>query len=157
MGHAHVATRDSAAPADPGAWGWRLREGKRRHQRAEWSPQGARVGWLDVQNLLFDIDSAYRAPQATAADGDGIPIGVQTLVKRLHEANRLNSIDERRRKLRVRRMLGGRRQEVLHLHANVLEERIVDKTGPIGPSTGAKEWPARRFGYGRGHFGERVN
>ena len=101
-------------------------------------PQGARVGWLDGQNLFLDIDAAYRAAQATAADGDGIPVGVQTLVKRLHETNRLKSIDERRGKLRVRRMLGGSRQEVLHLHADVLESSIVDRTSPIGPSTGAK-------------------
>jgi hypothetical protein len=78
-------------------------------------PRGARVGWLDGRDLFLDIDSAYHAGQAMAADGDGVAIGVQTLVKRLYEAGWLKSVDERRRKLKVRRMIDGRRLEILHL------------------------------------------
>jgi hypothetical protein len=48
-------------------------------------------------------------------------IGVQTLIKRLHESGRLKSVDERRGKLRVRRMIDGRRLEVLHLPADAPE------------------------------------
>jgi len=90
----------------------------RNRGRAAWLPQGARVGWLDGQDLFLDIDSAYRATQAMAADGDGIAVGILTLVKRLHEGGWLKSVDERRGKLKVRRMIDGRRLEVLHLHAN---------------------------------------
>ncbi len=43
------------------------------------------------------MDSAYRAAKAMAADGDGIVVGVQTLVWRLHESDRLKSIDEKAR------------------------------------------------------------
>jgi hypothetical protein len=60
---------------------------------AAWLPQGARVGWMDGQDLFLDIDSAYRAAQAIVADGDGIAVGIQTLSKRLPESGRLKSID----------------------------------------------------------------
>jgi hypothetical protein len=67
-------------------------------------PQGARVGWLNGQDLFLDVDSAYRAAQTTAMNRDGIVVGVQTPVKRLHESGSLKSVDERRGKLKVRRM-----------------------------------------------------
>lgn len=73
-----------------------------------------------------------------AADGDGIAVGIQTLIKRLHESGRLQSIDQQRGKLKVRRIIDGRRLEVLHLPADVLARSLTEKTGPIGPSTGAK-------------------
>jgi hypothetical protein len=41
-------------------------------------PQGARVGWLYGQDLFLDVDSAYRAAQTMAMNGDGIVVGVQT-------------------------------------------------------------------------------
>jgi hypothetical protein len=44
-------------------------------------------------------------------------VGVHTIVKRLHETSRLKSIDEKREKLKVRRMIDGIRLEVLHLSA----------------------------------------
>jgi hypothetical protein len=53
-----------------------------------------------------------------AADSDGFAIGVQTLIKRLHESGRLKSVHERRGKLKVRRVIDGRRLEVLHLPAH---------------------------------------
>jgi hypothetical protein len=136
-GRAHVATRDGTAPTNPGTRGWRTRR-PRDHRRVEWPPLGARVGWLDGRDLFLDIDSAFRAAQAMATDGDGIAVGVQTLVKRLHESGWLKSVDERREKLKVRRVIDGSRLEVLHLHADVLERSVARKTGPIGPSKGAK-------------------
>jgi hypothetical protein len=136
-GHAHLAARDGGTPANPGARGWRT-QSTRNHRRAAWLPQGARVGWLDGQDLFLDIDSAYRAAQAMVTDGDGLSVGVSALIKRFHETGRLQSIDQRRRKLKIRRMIDGRRLEVLHLPADALELSITGKTGPIGPSTGAK-------------------
>jgi hypothetical protein len=117
-GRAHVAARNGGIPDDPGTRGWRSSRLARNHGRAEWLPQGARVGWLDGQDLFLDIDSAYRAAQAMVTDGDGIAVGILTLVKRLHEGGWLKSVDERRGRLKVRRMIDGRRLEVLHLHAN---------------------------------------
>ena len=52
-------------------------------------------GWM-VRIFSLDIDSAYRAANAMAADGDGIVVGVQTLIKRLHESGRLKSVDGQR-------------------------------------------------------------
>ena len=72
-----------------------------------------------------------------AADGDGIAVGMPTLIKRLHEGGRLQSIDQRRGRLKVRRMIDGRRLEVLHLRTDFLEHPIAEKSGPIGPLTGA--------------------
>jgi len=54
----------------------------------------------------------------------------------------MKSIDERRDKLKIRRVIDGRRLEVLHLPADVMEHSMVEKTGPIGPLTGAKNDPA---------------
>ena len=136
-GHAHLVTRDGGVPDNPGCWGWRAQRTRSRG-RAEWVPQGARVGWLDGQDFFLDIDSAHRAAQAMANNGDGITVGVQTVVKRLHESGRLKSIDEQRCKLKVRRMIEGSRLEILHLPADVLGPSVAEKTGPIGPLTGAK-------------------
>jgi hypothetical protein len=86
----------------------------RNHRCAKWLPQGARVVWLDGQDLFLDIDSACRAARVMASDRDAIAIGVQTLVKRLHEGC-LKTIAGQRGKLKVRRLIVGRPLEVLHL------------------------------------------
>src|SRR6266446_6051658 len=141
-GRAHVATRDGTAPASPRARGWRADEPARNRRRVQWFPHGTRVGWLDGEEDLFlDIDSAYQAATAMAADGDGIAVGIPTLIKRLHEGGRLQSIDQRRGRLKVRRMIDGRRLEVLHLRTDFLEQPIAGKSGPIGPLTGAMRDP----------------
>ena len=142
-GRAHVAARNGGIPDDPGTRGWCSSRPARNPGRAEWLPQGARVGWLDGENLFLDIDAAYGVARAAAAGVDGIAVGIQTLIKRLHQSGRLKSIDERREKLKIRRVIDGRRLEVLHLPADVLEHSIVEKTGPIGPLTDAKNYPVR--------------
>jgi hypothetical protein len=78
---------------------------------------------------------AIYVARAAAADGDGLSVGVPTLMKRLHESGRLRSIDQQRGKLKVRRMIDGRRFEVLHLRTDFLEHSVAEKSGPIGPST----------------------
>jgi hypothetical protein len=142
-GRAHVATRDGRTPPNPGAWGWRAGECTRNHRRAEWLPQGARVGWLDGQGLFLDVDSAYQAAKAVAAGGDGIAVSVQTLVKRLHETGWLKSVDERRGKLKVRRMIEGSRLEVLHLARRRAGAFRRGKNRPNRPIDGCEETPAR--------------
>jgi hypothetical protein len=126
-GHAHLATRNGGVPDNPGCWGWRAHKPVRNCRRTEWLPRGQRIGWLDDRDLFLNIDSAYRAAQAMVTDGDGIAVGIQTLIKRLHESGRLKSIDERRAKLRVRRVIGGAWLEVLHLPAEVLEPSVAEK------------------------------
>jgi hypothetical protein len=71
------------------------------------------------------------AAQAIASDKDSIAVGVQTLIKRVHESGRLKSVDERRGKLRVRRIISGTRLEVLHLPADVLEHSVAEKNRPV--------------------------
>ena len=80
-----------------------------------------------ISLLVTTIDSACGVARAAAAGVDGIAVGIQTLIKRLHESGRLKSIDERREKLKIRRVIEGRRLEVLHLPADVLEHSIVGK------------------------------
>jgi hypothetical protein len=87
---------------------------------------------------IFSWTSTPLTAQAMVTDGDGLSVGVSALIKRFHETGRLQSIDQQRRKLKVRRMIDGRRLEVLHLPADALELSITGKPGPIGPSTGAK-------------------
>jgi hypothetical protein len=130
--HPRPQRRVPPFPRNPGARGWRTHR-TRNPGRAEWLPQGARVGWLDGQDLFLDIDSAYRVARAAAAGVDGLAVGSQTLIKRLHESGRLKSIDERRQKLKIRRVVDGRRLEVLHLPADVLEHSIVEKPAQQTP------------------------
>jgi hypothetical protein len=132
-GRAHVAARDGGMPDNPGAWGWRAGEPGRKHRMAGWSPQGARVGWLDRDDLYLDIDSTYRAAQAMATDGGGIAVGIQTLAKKLNQTGRLKSVDQRRGKLRVRRIISGARREVLHLPADLLQHSLAEKNQPDRP------------------------
>jgi hypothetical protein len=82
---------------------------------------------LDGQDLFLDVDSAYAVARAPTTGVDGIAVGIQTLIKRLHESGRMKSIDEGREKLKIRRVIDGRRLEVLHLPDNVLEHSMVEK------------------------------
>jgi hypothetical protein len=82
--------------------------------------------------------SSWTSTPLTAPHSDGIAVGVQSLVKRLREAGWLKSVDERRGKLKVRRVIDGSRLEVLHLHANVLEHFVAEKW-PIRPFDGREE------------------
>jgi len=113
-GSAHIARReDGGQPENPQAWGWRedLATGAR--------PQGARVGWLDGDDLYLDADAAYRVVQGMAVE-NGIAVSVHTLAKRLHEAGMLASI-QGKGELKVRRTIEGREQtRVLHLRPTLL-------------------------------------
>lgn len=115
-GAAHVASFDGAAPEDPGAWGWRERTvGAGANERAEWHAQGRRVGWIDDVGVYLDRDSAYQACQAAAGGGEGLPISMATLTKRLHERGLLASTDGTRKSLLVRRVIENYRRNVLHI------------------------------------------
>jgi hypothetical protein len=137
-GRAHVATRDGGVPDNPGTWGWRESE-RSCKRRAQWLSQGVCVGWLDRQDLFLNIDAAYQVAQAVTAGGDGIAVSVQTIVRRLHDSGRLKSVDQRRGKLRVRRIIRGARREVLHLRADMLENPLPAKNRPNRPIGGHRE------------------
>ncbi len=126
-GRAHVAGEDGGIPPNPGAWGWRRETvGTGEFQRETWRAQRERVGWLvdDAQDhgLFLDPDASFAAAQSMGRDTDD-PLAVQprTLHRRLQQAELLLSVDEVRRRLTVRRTLGGARRYVLHLRASVLE------------------------------------
>jgi hypothetical protein len=111
-GRAHLADLDGNRPKEePAAWGWR-------HQFLGWSPQGRCIGWLDGDAVYLDPEVAHAEAQKLAADqNDALSVTCQTLGKRLHERNYLTAIDIKRKRLAVRKVCQGVRQEVWHLHA----------------------------------------
>jgi len=120
-GRAHVAGDDGSHPAQPPAWGWREVVVARNDERTEWRPQGARVGWVTGDDLFLDPDAAYVAAQALGREaGDTIALTPKTLHKRLHERGLLQAIDQARGTRTVRKMLEGRRREVLHIRGDAL-------------------------------------
>jgi len=132
-GRAHVAARNGGIPDDPGTRGWCSTRPARNHWRAEMvAPrrESRLAGW---SGPLPGHRLGLRRSRAAAAGVDGIAVGIQTLIKRLHESGRLKSIDEKREKLKIRRVIDGRRLEVLHLPAEVLEHSIVEKNRPNRP------------------------
>ncbi len=116
-GRAHLSSIHGSAPSDHVACGWRSRPIR---DDEELVPQGARVGWIDNDDLYLDAAAAYRAAREMANGSDGLAVTERTLYKRLHERGLLVSTDENRQTLKVRRIIEGRRQAVLHLHAAAL-------------------------------------
>jgi hypothetical protein len=80
-------------------------------------PQGARVGWLDGDDLYLDRDASYQAAERMAVNGDGIEVTSFTLARRLKQAGLLVSTDLANETLTIRKTLGGARIDVLHLRA----------------------------------------
>ncbi|MBN2430231.1 MAG: hypothetical protein JXQ27_02090, partial [Acidobacteria bacterium] len=84
-------------------------------------PSGPCVGWRDGADLYLEPHAAYRAAQAMAGDrGEALGVSVRTLSKRLHERGLLQSTDDARQTLTVRRTLAGRPRNVLHCPARLL-------------------------------------
>ncbi|MFI5258792.1 MAG: DUF3854 domain-containing protein [Candidatus Limnocylindrales bacterium] len=133
-GRAHVAGEDGGAPPNPGAWGWRMEtSGSGTFQGEVWRPGRERVGWLVENDLFLDPDASFAAAQSMGRDtGDPLAAQPKTLHRRLGQAGLLLSVDEERRRLTVRRTLGGARRYVLHLDASVLE-RAVQPAQPARP------------------------
>jgi hypothetical protein len=121
-GRAHVARPDGSEPNQPGAWGWRQALiGSGDHARQEFRPQGSRVGWVDCEDLFIDVDAAFAVVQEMGrSHGDTIALTPRTLSKRMDERGLLKSKEESRQTLKVRRMLEGRRLDVLHLATSLL-------------------------------------
>jgi hypothetical protein len=77
------------------------------------------------QDLFLDPDASFAAAQSMGRDtGDPLAVQPKTLHRRLAQAGLLQSVDEARGRLTVRRTLGGARRYVLHLSASVLEGAV---------------------------------
>jgi len=107
--------------------------------------------WVDDDGLYLEPDAAFADAQRLAQEkGESLPIGQQTLWKRLKEKNHLASWDAPRQKNTVRRTLGDvRGRDVIHLHKDVLSRSEPSKpsTNPVeGPEEGEKwTFPADGF------------
>ena len=111
-GRAHVAARDGGCPpSEPGAWGWRSRDGVM-------TDMGARIGWTEGTDLWLDPEAAYTAAKTA---GEGLSIDLETLRSRLSDGGLLQS-HEPSGKTGVRVRLQGRQRRVLHLSADALGE-----------------------------------
>jgi len=120
-GAAHVAGVSGDEPNVPEAWGWRLHVvGSGDYERTEWHPQGERIGWLADEDLYLEPQAAFNAAKRLGErSGDGIAIGQRTMNARLKERGLLLSFEERRGST-TRREVEGKRLDVLHLNAAVL-------------------------------------
>lgn len=115
-GRAHLCSTTGGEPAQARRWGWRpVHVGEAEVMR----PGGDQIGWVDLggAQVYVEPDAAYRAVQAYAPDGHGLPVSLATLRRRLHEKGLLASVEVRGGKthLTVRRVLSGVRREVLHV------------------------------------------
>lgn len=121
-GRAHVAGPDGKEPRGPEGWGWReVTVGSGNGERDEYRPQGARVGWVEGKDLFLDADAAYAAAQEVGRSlGESINLTPRGLHKQLSELGFLASKSSSRETLKIRRVLEGRRREVLHLRADLL-------------------------------------
>lgn len=136
-GRAHVAGPGGQEPDTPEAWGWRLYTvGAGEHERQEWRPGGDRVGWVAEDDLYLDPHAALTAAQRFGRDGgEQIPVGLPTLTRRLKEQGLLTGREEYRGVLTVRRILEGKRRDVLPLAASALTPPEPDQPDQ-GPPTG---------------------
>ena len=125
----------SNAPPMPMRWGWRRRTvGTGDFQEVQWEPKGDRVGWIEGEDVYLQPEAAYQAARRFASDsGDGFSLAIRTLHKRLHERGLLASTDAGRDTLTVRRMLEGRRHNVLHLRADTLTAEGGSANGATDP------------------------
>jgi hypothetical protein len=89
--------------------------------RTEWRSQGNLVGWVEENSLYLEPEAAYGVAQRQGQhSGDQLTITGGTLRKRLHDRGLLLAVDKKRQVLTVRKVVGGRRREVLHLPSNFL-------------------------------------
>jgi hypothetical protein len=108
-GDAYVADRQGKAPAEAAAWGW-----QRTGQGCGWKPRGVRIGWVTGADLYLEPTASYEVAQ-TVAGTARLSVSGPTLRQRLREQGLLASVDAGRQMLQVRRTLGGRPRQVLHL------------------------------------------
>jgi hypothetical protein len=142
-GRAHVAGPNGMEPPEPQSWGWRGKEythaGPDGPQTGlSWLAQGRRFGWVDGADLYLEPEAAYAEAQRLAGEqGDGLAVSALTLRRRLKERGLLVSTDPDREVLTIRRVLEGRRRNVLHLRADIFSAGKPDQ--PDQPAASAEE------------------
>ncbi|MHB0912154.1 MAG: DUF3854 domain-containing protein [Armatimonadota bacterium] len=115
-GRAHIASATGGEPGNAMIWGWQQGVGSSMSDTG-YRPRGARIGWVDGEDVYLEPQAAFAVAQGMARDsGDTIPLRGKTLHKRLDEHGLLASTDTARSTLTVRRTLEGSRRNVLHLH-----------------------------------------
>ena len=119
-GDAHLAARGGGPPPGAGACGWAS-------TGTSWTPQGPCVGWVEGSDLFLEPEAAYGAAVRHAEQtGEAFRMDLLKLNKRLNQQGLLASVDESRETLTVRRMVLGKRREVLH----VAVENLGSATAP---------------------------
>jgi hypothetical protein len=113
-GHAHVADRKGTAPESPGTWGWRHKP-----TGQGWISQGSRIGWVIGSDLFLAPGDSFHVAQGVAGT-ERLSVSQQALHHRLRESGLLASIDQGRQMVQVRRTIGGKPRQVLHLRARDL-------------------------------------
>jgi hypothetical protein len=79
--------------------------------------------------VYLEPEAAYAEAQRLAGEqGEGLAVSGRTLRKRLKERGLLASTDTNREMLTIRRTLGGRRREVIHLLAASLSAAEPDQS-----------------------------
>ena len=121
-GGAYVAGPTGNEPDTPIAWGWRERTiGTGDNVRNEWQPRGDCVGWVDEDNLYLEATAAYVAAQRIGQTaGTTLAVQPRTLWKRLDEAGLLLTTERSRNTRTVRKVLAGRRRDVIHVSSQSL-------------------------------------
>jgi len=117
-GLAHVANFDGGAPEYPSRWGWRTVQSGTSYDTR---PQGNLIGWTDGTDLYVDGKAAYRVAQNMLGSSDALGVPEPTLRKRMNEIGLLQSRDEARETLTIRRTLQGANRNVLHLRADAID------------------------------------
>jgi hypothetical protein len=109
-GRAHVADRHGRVPEGAPHWGWKLRPSGR-----GWTASGSRIGWVAGNDLYLDPTASFEVARRTAGN---LGVSQRQLRQRLHARGWLASLDVSRHMLVVRRTLGNRQRQVLHLRAD---------------------------------------
>lgn len=109
---------------------------------SRWSrPLGARVGWIDRENLYLDTASAMSVVSTLGQrTEDALNVSATTLRKRLNERGMLLTTDAASASLEVRRVLEGQKRRVLHLLASRLfqdQDTAITQDQPPNGENGA--------------------
>lgn len=130
-GAAHLADATGGAERldSPSTWGWR----RDAADMQIWRPLGTRIGWQEGDDVFIDPIAAYKVAQAQGTGSDSLQLSLSTLKRRLKQREMLQSTDEARETVTVRRVLDGSRREVLHFHAT---PSLLLENNPTIPTSG---------------------
>jgi len=100
-GRAHLLSLDGSCPYEPSKWGWTFAAG-------DWRPQGECIGWVDSEAVYLQWKAAFAVAQQIGRDvGEQIQVTINTLGKRLRQAEMLKAYDDSRNTNYVRKRIQG--------------------------------------------------